>query len=131
MPGTCLALARLILVLLIAGAAAVRGIRAAELKQRLRRFGISTSEVFEKEELVTLLRTRVAPEAAGTGHCVPLELASARAGAMGAGVSVDSKSYYGLRFDECDGVLWLIDSAASNSVLSPAAADLLNAQSRC
>ncbi len=131
MPGSCLALARLLLVLLMAapgGTAAVRGIRAAELKQRLRRFGISTADVFEKEELVALLSTRVAPEAAGTGHCVPLELASARAGAMGAGVSVDSKSYYGLRFDECDGVLWLIDSAASNSVLSPAAADHLGAR---
>ena len=57
---------------------------------------MSTEGCFEKEELYRLLLER-APEASGVGHCVPLELLQAARGAMGAGVTVDSKRYVGIR----------------------------------
>ena len=109
-------------------------LRASELKRRLDRFGISTAGCFEKQELLTLLRQRV-PEALEPGHAVPLFTATAADGAMGAGVTVDTKVYYGLRLalsgvadqQAADRVLWVLDSAASHSLLTPSAATLLDA----
>ncbi|EOD33446.1 hypothetical protein EMIHUDRAFT_441125 [Emiliania huxleyi CCMP1516] len=108
--------------------------RASEIKARLRRLGVSTEGCFEKEELYRLLLER-APEASGVGHCVPLELLQAARGAMGAGVTVDSKRYVGIRLASADDasvadprLLMLLDSAASNSLLTPAAARLLGAR---
>ncbi len=109
-------------------------LRASEIKARLQRLGISSAGYFEKEELLSLLRSR-APEACGAGHAVALEYLTAAQGAMGAGVMVDSKRYFGIRLSvprsppSADTqVLWLLDSAASNSLLTPAASSLLGAR---
>ena len=110
-------------------------LRAAELKARLRRFGVAGADnCFEKEELLELLRNSV-PEAATTaGHPIPLEQCTAAQGGMGAGVSVTDKSYFGLRLElskssDADRVLWVLDSAASHSLVTPGAASKLGAQS--
>ena len=110
-------------------------LRAAELKARLRRFGVAGADnCFEKEELLELLRNSV-PEAATTaGHPIPLEQCTAAQGGMGAGVSVTDKSYFGLRLElskssDADRVLWVLDSAASHSLVTPGAAAKLGAQS--
>ena len=108
--------------------------RALEIKARLRRLGISTAGCFEKDELLRLLLEH-APEAAGVGHCVPLELLRAMDGAMGKGISVDAKRYAGIRFASADDaavadsrLLMILDSAASNSLITPAASRLLGAR---
>ena len=109
--------------------ALVKPLRAAEIKRRLHRFGVSTHGLFEKPELLELLR-QAAPEALGPGHPVPLEAVSAARGAMGSGIAVDSKSYYALRLGlsaahASPDVLWVIDSAASHSLISPSASSAL------
>ena len=84
---------------------------------------------FEKEEMLALLESRV-PEALGAGHAVPLECVGVRSDAMGAGVNVDSsKRYFGLRLGlsgarNGERVLFVLDSAASNSLLTPSASAL-------
>ena len=112
-------------------------LRAAEIKRRLTRFSVDTSGIFEKEELLSLLTSRI-PEAAGAGHAVPLVQVGAMQGAMGAGVSVDStKCYWALRLelpqvqspDSATQMRFVIDSAATNSLVSPAAASALGAKS--
>jgi len=108
---------------------------AREIRRRLLAFGISPAGIFEKDELLSLLQSRV-PEALGPGHVVPLEEVGGQAGSMGAGVQVDAtKRFFGLRLDLsgvsaglASRVVWVLDSAATNSLLTPAAAALLEAK---
>jgi len=113
-------------------------VRIAELKARATRFGIDTSSVFEKQDLVTALDLR-APGVASivAGHVVPLIAVGAEGGAMGAGVTVDSgKTFWGLKLELPDiaspasatDVLFVLDSAATHSLLSKEASSILAAR---
>ena len=115
-----------------AGLASPR-LKIGEVKQRLARFGVSTAGIVEAEALRSLLST-CAPEASATGqgHAVPLDRVGAADGAMGSGVAVYDKVYYSISLElsspAASRVRWVIDSAASNSLITPGAADLLGAQ---
>lgn len=81
------------------------------------------------------MMARLPPEAAElAGHAVPLERVGAADGAMGEGVAVYDKVYYSIRLElsvsplAAAGVQWVLDSAASSSLLTPAAARLLDAR---
>ena len=109
-------------------------LRIGEVKQRLSRFGVSTGGIMEAEELRAML-TRCPPEASGPGYTVPLERVRAAEGSMGAGVAVYDKIYFSIRLEltksspeRSSRVQWVLDSAASNSLLTPAAASLLEAK---
>ena len=107
-------------------------------KQLLSRFGISTANVFEAEELRALLRSELpgVAEAEATGHTVPLEFTAAASDALGSGATVDSKLYCGVRLElpevgspeAASSLLFVIDSAASNSLVTPEAAAALGAR---
>jgi hypothetical protein len=113
-------------------------IRIGELKSRATRFGVDTSSLFEKSDLVAALEAR-APGASRitSGHAVPLVAVGAAGGAMGAGVTVDSgKTFWGIKLELPDiasparasEVLFVLDSAATHSLLSPEASTLLAAK---
>ena len=119
----------LVLAVSCAPACCLQTLRAGEIKKRLQIFGVSTHGILEKPELYELLKQRV-PEALGSGHAVPLEVVGAADDAMGSGITVDSKRYYALRLGlsagtDTSNVLWVIDSAASHSLLSPLASSAL------
>lgn len=120
-----------------ANAALARPIRLkiGDVKQRLARFGVSTAGIMEAETLREMLAQQCPAEASGAGHAVPLERARAADAAMGDGVNVFDKTYYSIRLElsgaeasRAAGVQWVIDSAASNSLITPAAAQLLGAR---
>jgi hypothetical protein len=113
-------------------------VRIGELKSRAARFGVDTSSLFEKSDLVAALEAR-APGASTivAGHAVPLVAVGAEGGAMGAGVRVDSgKTFWGIKLELPDiaspasasDVLFVLDSAATHSLLSPDASSLLSAK---
>ena len=79
-------------VVSFACALATPRLRIGEVKQRLARLGISSVGIVEAEALRALLPA----EAAGVGHAVGLEQVRAAEGAMGAGVTVYDKKYYGI-----------------------------------
>jgi len=88
----------------------------------------------EADELRALL-ARCPPEASGPGHAVPLERVRASDGTMGSGVAVYDKAYYSVRLEltaaapeRASRVQWVLDSAASNSLVTPDAAALLEAR---
>eukprot|EP00967_Tisochrysis_lutea_P056324 scaffold71065_cov33-Tisochrysis_lutea.AAC.3 len=113
-------------------------VRVGELKARALRFGVDTSSLFDKSELVAALESRAPGLAAvGAGHAVPLLPLGAATGAMGAGVSVDSgKTFWGIKLElpelaapaSAADVLFVLDSAATHSLLSQQAADILGAR---
>uniref|UniRef100_A0A7S4B403 Peptidase A2 domain-containing protein n=1 Tax=Chrysotila carterae TaxID=13221 RepID=A0A7S4B403_CHRCT len=110
-----------------------RPLRAAEVKRRLRRFNIATDGLFEAEALRAALAKSV-PEALGSGHAVPLTRLGASRGAMGAGVVVDeSKCFWAVRLEtevaaaDASPLLFVLDSAASHSLISTDAARALGA----
>ena len=118
--------------ILSVNALAAPRLKISEVKQRLARFGVSTAGIVEASELRALL-SQCPPEAsASVGHAVPLERISAADGAMGSGVRVSDKIYYSIKLElstpAADRVRWVLDSAASNSLITPAAADVLGAR---
>ena len=112
------------------GLAAPR-LKIGDVKQRLARLGVSTAGIVEADELRKLL-SQCAPEASSAqGYAVQLERVRAAEGSMGSGVTVYDKVYYSIRLElssSAETVRWVLDSAASNSLLSPRAADLLGAR---
>ena len=119
-------------ILVAAAGLASPRLKIGEVKQRLARFGVSTAGSFEADALRSLL-SKCAPEAsAAGGYAVPLERVTAADGAMGGGVAVYDKIYYSIGLElSAPGaarVRWVLDSAASNSLIAPGAADLLGAQ---
>jgi len=120
----------------------VSALRASLIKSELKELGIDCSDLFEKNELVERLvlsrmerasakekgeRKAGAVEALrkfGGGVNVPLKRLRAREGTLGSHVRVDEKDYYAieLSFPNFEGVRadFVVDSAASNSILAPA-----------
>ena len=111
------------------GLAAAPRLKINEVKQRLAQFGVSTAGIVEASELRSLL-SKCPPEAsAAIGHAVPLERVTAADGAMGSGVAVYDKIYYSIKLEPYgERVRWVLDSAASNSLITPGAAELLGAR---
>jgi len=128
----------------------IEGLRAAEIKERLFKRGISTVGLLEKRELVDKLLAALADESAHPsssakekvgemkdaetgklaeelckigGFRVPLSRMMAREGTLGDGVRIDEKDYYAVRarFPDLSNAEadFIVDSAASNSVVTP------------
>lgn len=109
-------------------------------KQLLSRFDVVIpTSVFEADELRALLRSELpgVAEATGqTGHAVPLEYVAAAADALGPGATVDSKSYCAVRLElpevaspeAASTVRFVLDTAASNSLVTPEASVALGAR---
>ena len=106
-------------------------------KQLLSRFDVSIpTSVFEADELRALLRSELPGVAEATGHAVPLEYMDAAADALGPGATVDSKSYCAVRLElpevaspeAAATVRFVLDTAASNSLVTPEASAALGAR---
>ena len=124
----------------------IERLRAGEIKERLFQRGISHAGLFEKSELVDKLLAALADETNKPsnaevdalknddaselvdqlcqlgGFRAPLSRMMAREGTLGENVRIDEKDYYAVRtkFPElsCESD-FIIDSAASNSVVTP------------
>ena len=106
-------------------------------KQLLSRFDVVIpTSVFEADELRALLRSELPGVAEATGHAVPLEYMAAAADALGPGATVDSKSYCAVRLElpevaspeAASTVRFVLDTAASNSLVTPEASAALGAR---
>ena len=122
----------------------VQKMRAADIKEELFKRGISYAGLFEKSELVAkLVMARESERQAGQerereasaqsrltdqlcslgGFRVPLSRLMAREGTLGADVRIDEKDYFAVRaaFPDlnADDAEFILDSAASNSVVTP------------
>jgi hypothetical protein len=106
-------------------------------KQLLSRFAVAIpNSVFEADELRALLRSELPGVAEATGHAVPLEYIAAAADALGTGATVDSKSYCAVRLElpevaspeAASTVCFVLDTAASNSLVTPEASTALGAR---
>ena len=106
-------------------------------KQLLSRFDVAIpTSVFEADELRALLRSELPGVAEATGHAVPLEFMAAAADALGPGATVDSKSYCAVRLElpevaspeAASTVRFMLDTAASNSLVTPEASAALGAR---
>ena len=106
-------------------------------KQLLSRFDVAIpTSVFEADELRALLRSELPDVAEATGHAVPLEYIAAAADALGPGATVDSKSYCAVRLElpevaspeAASTVRFVLDTAASNSLVTPEASAALGAR---
>ena len=73
----------------------------SKTKQLLTRFGVPATNVFEADELRSLLRSELpgVAEAEASGHAVPLEYVAAASDALGPGATVDSKLYCAVRLE--------------------------------
>ena len=118
----------------------IERLRAGEIKERLFQRGISHTGLFEKPELVDKLLTALADETNKPsnaevdaselvdqlcqlgGFRAPLSRMMAREGTLGENVRIDEKDYYAVRAKfpdlSCESD-FIIDSAASNSVVTP------------
>ena len=109
----------------------------SKTKQLLSRFDVPATSVFEADELRALLRSELPGVAEATGHAVPLEYVAAAADALGPGATVDSKLYCAVRLElpevgspqAASSVRFVLDTAASNSLVTPEASAALGARS--
>eukprot|EP00640_Fibrocapsa_japonica_P001175 CAMPEP_0113934750 /NCGR_PEP_ID=MMETSP1339-20121228/2031_1 /TAXON_ID=94617 /ORGANISM="Fibrocapsa japonica" /LENGTH=424 /DNA_ID=CAMNT_0000936669 /DNA_START=68 /DNA_END=1339 /DNA_ORIENTATION=+ /assembly_acc=CAM_ASM_000762 len=110
--------------------AEVKSMRAAEIKKELNSYRISTSDCFEKEELVQrLVQARIdrSGESLNAGVKVPLRCFTPRDGVLGEDVKLDEKSYFAINVAlpelGVESADFMIDTAATNSLVTPLWAD--------
>jgi len=117
----------------------ISSLRAGEIKRRLAARGISTASVFEKDELVRLLfnaeraqQTAVTVDATGKQRGLPLKSYGTKADFGALETSADAKLYRGFELELLDIGLrlpFVIDTASSNTLISPALADRFGSRS--
>ncbi|CAM9234428.1 unnamed protein product [Chrysoparadoxa australica] len=126
----------------------IRGLRIKAIKEELRSLSVPHADCFEKEELVYRLadaRVQLVPQgkssassptgpAFSDGVVVPLIKLQPSKEVLGAGISTDTKDYYAIALDLPDvssngqNRLFMVDTAATNTLVTPKAAASMNAQ---
>lgn len=115
----------------LANIADVSALRASEIKRRLQDLGISTANVFEKDELVRLLVAAEA-ESPASSNRLPISAHGTKQGYGGVMTAADEKLYRGFDVQLPDlgmQIPFVVDTASSSSLISPALASRLNRDS--